>query len=107
MPSPRLPIVKALAESLGLEGLAAVEVELVRERRPPDRLIARLARPTTLTPREREIMVLLASGYRKSEIADELGIRLNTVKKLLRNTYAKLNAHTVVEAVNAFLEEQA
>lgn len=106
-PSRRLPLIVALAEQLGVEKLAALEAEHVRRRPVPDRLIRKLVdeHGSVLTHREREIMVLLASGFKRQEIADELCISLSTVKQHLKRTYLKLGVSTNIEAVNAFLEE--
>jgi DNA-binding NarL/FixJ family response regulator len=43
-----------------------------------------------LTPREREVLEYVAAGWRNQDIADQLGIALNTVKVHLRNTLEKL-----------------
>lgn len=108
MPSSRnYRIVKALSEKLGLEGLAALEVEAVRTRPVPERLLARLTKEDKLTPRQREVMVLVASGYTQKEIGEELGIGSETVKRHLRDVYLKLGVHNKVEAINAFLEDEA
>ena len=44
----------------------------------------------TLSPREQEIVRLLAAELRSSEIAERLGISLGTVKVHLHNVYGKL-----------------
>lgn len=64
--------------------------------------------PTTpdmesLTPREREILDQLAKGYLYKEIADHLGISLDTVRNHLRKVYEKLHVHSRTEAVLKFL----
>lgn len=105
--SNRAAVIKALAEKLGLEGLATLQVEAVRHRPVPPRLLARLTKPDPLTPRERECMVLLASGFKRQEIADELGIGVESVRTTVKRAYLKLGAHNTVEAVNAFLEWEA
>jgi DNA-binding NarL/FixJ family response regulator len=51
-----------------------------------------------LTPREKEILKLLAQGKRNKEIAAELFISEKTVKNHLANIYAKLNVGDRVEA---------
>ena len=81
----------------------------MRTRAPPPRLIARLFRdaPTILTRREREILVLLASGFSRREIADELGIARETVKSHLAHAYRRLGVRNQIEAINAFLDEQS
>ena len=50
--------------------------------------LASLAEP--LTPRELEILRLVAEGLRNQEIADRLVISLATVKRHIANTYGKL-----------------
>lgn len=58
------------------------------------------ARP--LTPREREILKLVAQGKGNQEIGDCLGISLRTVKVHLANTFEKLGVNRRLEAA-AFL----
>jgi DNA-binding CsgD family transcriptional regulator len=43
-----------------------------------------------VTPREREIVAMVAAGKTNAQIADELCISAATVKKHLENTYVKL-----------------
>ena len=47
-----------------------------------------------LTDREREVLVLLASGKTNKEIAEILFITTNTVKRHLKAVFAKLDIHT-------------
>ena len=47
----------------------------------------------TLTQREREILKLLAEGYRNKEIADLLCISIKTVEKHRSNLMEKLDLH--------------
>jgi DNA-binding NarL/FixJ family response regulator len=49
----------------------------------------------TLTHREREILKLIAEGYRNKEIAEELCISVKTVEKHRSNLMEKLNLHNV------------
>jgi len=49
----------------------------------------------TLTQREREILKLIAEGYRNKEIAEELCISVKTVEKHRSNLMEKLNLHNV------------
>ncbi|GAB4273853.1 MAG: response regulator transcription factor [Candidatus Promineifilaceae bacterium] len=44
-----------------------------------------------LTPREKEILILLAHGFNNREIADQLFISINTVKTHRLNVYKKLD----------------
>ena len=56
-----------------------------------------------LTPREQEVLTLLARGYLYKEIADHLGITLNTLRNHLRAIYEKLHVHSRTEATVKFL----
>jgi RNA polymerase sigma factor (sigma-70 family) len=60
---------------------------------------ARIASETSneldvLTPREREVLDLLAQGLTNKEIAERLVITTNTVKRHLKSVYSKLDVHT-------------
>ncbi|MGE3313428.1 MAG: response regulator [Limisphaerales bacterium] len=52
-----------------------------------------------LSPREREIVGLLAKGYLYKEIADRLGLSVETIRTHIHNTYKKLHVRTRTEAV--------
>jgi DNA-binding NarL/FixJ family response regulator len=56
-----------------------------------------------LTPREQEVLTLLAKGYLQKEIADNLGISINTLRNHLRPIYEKLHVHSRTEATIKFL----
>lgn len=47
-----------------------------------------------LTPREREVLGLLAQGMTNKEIAEVLVITANTVKRHLKSIFSKLDVHT-------------
>ncbi len=53
-----------------------------------------------LSQREREILDLLAQGYRYKEIADKLFISVETVRTHIRNIYDKLQVQSRTEALN-------
>jgi DNA-binding NarL/FixJ family response regulator len=57
------------------------------------------ARYDTLTPREQEIMVLLAQGLSTKQIAEKLFISPNTVENHRSNILRKLNFHSTLEMV--------
>ncbi len=52
-----------------------------------------------LSPREREIIALLAKGYLYKEIADQLRLSVETIRTHVHNTYEKLHVRTRTEAV--------
>ena len=53
-----------------------------------------------ITPREADILMLLAEGKLTKEIALRLNISVETVKKHLRNIYQKTGATNKIEALN-------
>lgn len=52
-----------------------------------------------LTPREREVVVLVAEGMTNAEIARRLWISPGTVRRHLENVFEKLELHTRTAAV--------
>jgi len=54
---------------------------------------------TSLSPRESEVLRLLARGLRSKEIADQLGIGTGTVNTYVRHIYEKLHVRSRAEAV--------
>ncbi|MBB2940455.1 pimeloyl-ACP methyl ester carboxylesterase/DNA-binding CsgD family transcriptional regulator [Actinoplanes lutulentus] len=52
-----------------------------------------------LTPREREVLALLAAGGSNGEIARDLGIAVHTVERHLGNVYRKIGARGRTDAV--------
>jgi DNA-binding NarL/FixJ family response regulator len=61
---------------------------------------------TRLTPREEEILTLLAKGFVSKEIAGQLGVSYETVRDHLKHIYEKLHVHSRGEAVARFKETQ-
>ena len=57
-----------------------------------------------LTPRETEVLSLLAAGRSGKEIADELTVSLSTVQRHIANIYAKIGARGRVEAAAYAIE---
>ena len=53
----------------------------------------------SLSPREREVLALMADGLTNTEIAERLFVSLATVKTHIRNILAKLDARDRVQAV--------
>lgn len=71
-------------------------------------LLARQSRPgratdaptlERLTPREREVLRLMAAGVDNRAIASRLGITLSTARVHVQNVLEKLDAHSKLEAV--------
>jgi DNA-binding NarL/FixJ family response regulator len=56
--------------------------------------------PGLLSPRERQVMAMVAQALSNSQIAHRLDITEGTVKRHLRNIFAKLDAVSRVDAIN-------
>ena len=52
-----------------------------------------------LTAREREVLVALSEGLQYKEIADQLSISINTVRKYIREIYEKLHVRSRHDAI--------
>ena len=59
-----------------------------------------------LSPREQQVLELLAKGHAYKHIADQLGISIETIRTHLRHTYEKLHVHSRIEAVLKYMELQ-
>ena len=53
-----------------------------------------------ISPREIQILALMAQGYMNKEIAVKLSISPETVKKHVKNIFFKTGAHNRIEALN-------
>ena len=62
-----------------------------------------VARLESLTPRECEVLELVAAGEPNKRIARELGISLRTVEVHRHNLMEKLDAHTVGDVIRLYL----
>jgi ATP/maltotriose-dependent transcriptional regulator MalT len=58
------------------------------------------ALPDPLSPRELEVLALIADGYTNREIADQLHVGVSTVKKHINHIYSKLAVVDRAGAVN-------
>lgn len=83
-------IEEPIAAIEGFLGLREVEVDA-----PPT---PAEGRASTLTPREVEILALLAGGSANKEIARHLGLSIHTVERHLTNLYAKIGVRSRSEA---------
>jgi DNA-binding NarL/FixJ family response regulator len=83
-----------LVFSKELERRAQVQLgEFARKARETARALARL------TPREREVLALLAEGLSTRQIARRLGLSDRTVESHIGNVYQKLDVRTRVQAL--------
>ena len=94
-----------------LEAIAAVSRgEMSIEPSDLDLLLSRL-KPTnrglgaSITPRELEVLAAMARGLVNKEIAQLLGLRLNTVRNHVQNILYKLEVHSQLEAVATAVRE--
>lgn len=92
------------AVRLAAEGEALVSPDMLA------RLLPRLRRGNhglgwDLTPRERQVLDLLATGESKEAIAHRLFLSTNTVRNHIQNILTKLGAHSRLEAVAAAARE--
>ncbi len=86
------------------EGGSPMSPEIARK------VVAAFQQPATgeasehgLTPHEVRIIRMLAAGDSYREVADQLGITVNTVRNYIRSIYEKLQVHTKSEAVSKAL----
>jgi DNA-binding NarL/FixJ family response regulator len=58
-----------------------------------------------LSPREEEVLRLLAKGHRSKEIASDLGLGVGTINTYVRHIYEKLHVRSRAEAVARYLAQ--
>ncbi len=76
------------------------EIELERKMQEPPSFSARTGSTNPkLSPREIEILQMLASGTKTNAVAEELSISRSTVRNHIRNIFTKLDVHTRLEAI--------
>ena len=61
----------------------------------------------SLTAREEETLVLLTKGYSNKEIADQLGLSVETVRSHLKNIYTKMHVRSRAEAVAHYMSKRS
>jgi DNA-binding NarL/FixJ family response regulator len=87
-------------------GVARTVLDLVRHAPailPPD---SGAASDLGLTERERAVLRGLVDGLAYKQVADRLGISIDTVRTHVRGVYKKLQVHSVAEAVGRALRER-
>lgn len=77
----------------------------ITEREKHKKSISNLIYQKTLTSREAEVCQLLLKGYTNKEVANELFISINTVKKHIQNIYDKLSIRNRSELSRILLYE--
>jgi DNA-binding NarL/FixJ family response regulator len=92
------------------EGKADDEEMVVSTRRPLDRLALALVpgaadrfRWKHLTPREQQVLTLVARGLAGKQVAHQMGISLKTVEQYKRRIYVKLGVSNQTAAVSLAL----
>lgn len=99
-----LGIARERAEALGaLRELEAID-SLLRRYFPARRVTAATGRSDGLTPRERQVLGLIARGYSNREIAEELVISEKTAETHVSNILSKLNLASRTQAAAYALE---
>jgi DNA-binding NarL/FixJ family response regulator len=68
-------------------------ISLFRRVRPPESV------HEDLTPHEIRLLRLLVEGYRYEDVANQMGVSINTVRSHIKQIYSKLQVHSKSEAV--------
>jgi PAS domain S-box-containing protein len=84
-----------LVDDSRVVGVLAVAYEAAAD----GHLLPDLRRAPSLTQRQQQILVLLASAHSTGEIAERLGLATETVRNHVRNILRELSAHSRLEAV--------
>ena len=84
--------------------VARTVLALVRE--PESGAAPAAAVDVGLTEREREVLRGLVQGLAYKQVADRLGISIDTVRTHIRAIYKKLQVHSVAEAVGRAIRER-
>jgi DNA-binding CsgD family transcriptional regulator len=84
----------------------AVVVWLGVDSEPDEEEPAPIAQLGALTPREREVLSLVALGHTSAQIAEELVISTQTVRTHVRNAMAKTGARTRAQLVAMALADR-
>jgi PAS domain S-box-containing protein len=80
------------------DSIVGVLILAFAARRHPSQAAGAEAQPR-LTPRQREILDLVAAGLSTSEMAERLTISTETVRNHLRSVFKELDVHTRLEAI--------
>lgn len=95
-------LVRAIERARDGENLfsPAIVAEAMRGRAQRERAAEERARITgALTPRERDVLALLAAGCDSKTIATRLGLSVHTARDHVQSVLEKMDAHSRIEAV--------
>ena len=106
LPHGRLEVIDGRSATMFFEGTDEVVDLLARFTSDPTAATVPSARPRTarpaaggeLSPREREVLRLIAAGESNGQIAARLGISINTVERHVSNLYRKIEARGRADA---------
>jgi DNA-binding NarL/FixJ family response regulator len=62
---------------------------------------------SVLSPREQQVLELLARGAAYKSIADQLSLSIETIRMNVKHIYAKLHVHSRGEAAAKFMQQQS
>jgi DNA-binding NarL/FixJ family response regulator len=91
--------VVAAGDAVVTPALTRALIDAVREQRTAARPVPGASGLETLTGRERDVLVAVASGWSNAEIAERLSIAPTTVKTHVSNILTKIGARARVQAV--------
>ena len=84
----------------GIEPVRPLEVPRVSDAQRFEDACTHVAQTCGLTPREAEVLALLARGRNNAFVQEELTLTRNTVKTYIKRIYAKLNVHSQQELID-------
>lgn len=87
------------ASRLFASGLAHSDRLAEEGSRRPSEAVEHTLRRAPLTPRERDVVSRLVSGFSTREIATETGLTVSTVNTYLKRIFSKLGVHSRVELI--------
>lgn len=96
-----LAVLKPFSFDATLERVSPVAKPIVSASAPSlDEGCAQVAKRFMLTPRETEVLSLLARGRNAQAIQEKLVVSRNTVKTHVKNVYNKLGVHSQQELID-------
>ena len=90
----------------GIEPVRPLQIPQAYNARLFEDSCARIAQANGLTPRETEVLALLARGRNNAFVQEELTLTRNTVKSYIKHIYAKLNVHSQQELIDLVENER-